>query len=195
MEQYLRKLYYDLSSPVSYTSFSALWKKVKHDKKDKEISKDDLEQWLKQQYTYSLHKPYKKPREYRKTMVPGIDVQRQADLVEMREFSNFNDNYNYLLCVIDCYSKFAWCQKLKTKTGVEVKKAFEKNLNNGRTPDKIQYDKGKEFYNEKVKNLFKEKDIEYFSTDSDKKASIVERFNCTLKTRMWKYFTAHETRR
>ena len=74
MEQYLRKLYYDLSSPVSYTSFSALWKKVKHDKKDKEISKDDLEQWLKQQYTYLLHKPYKKPREYRKTMVLKINV-------------------------------------------------------------------------------------------------------------------------
>ena len=46
----------------------------------------------------------------------------------------------------------------------------------------------------KLKNLFKEKDIEYFSTDSDKKASIVERFNRTLKTRMWKYLTAHETR-
>ena len=47
----------------------------------------------------------------------------------------------------------------------------------------------------KLKNLFKEKDIEYFSTDSDKKASIVERFNRTLKTRMWKYFTTHKTRR
>jgi len=128
-------------------------------------------------------------------MVPGIDVQWQADLVEMREFSDFNDNYNYLLCVIDCYSKFAWCQKFKTKTGVEIKKAFEKILNNVRTPDKIQYDKCNEFYNEKVKNLFKEKDIEYFSTDSDKKASIVERFNRTLKTTMWKYFTTHETRR
>jgi len=66
MEQYLRKLYYDLNSPVSYAGFSALWKKVKQDKKDKEIGKDDLEQWLKQQYTYSLHKPHKKPREYKK---------------------------------------------------------------------------------------------------------------------------------
>jgi len=61
-------------------------------------------------------------------MVPGIDVQWQADLVEMREFSDFTDNYNYLLRVIDCYSKFAWCQKLKTKTGVEVKEALEKNF-------------------------------------------------------------------
>jgi len=47
-------------------------------------------------------------------------------------------------------------------------------LNNGRTLDNIQYDKGKEFYNEKVKNLFKEKNFEYFSTDLDKKASIDE---------------------
>ena len=127
-------------------------------------------------------------------MVPRIDVQWQADLVEMREFSDFNDNYNYLLCVIDCHSKFAWCQKLKTKTGVEVKKAFEKILNNRRTSDKIQYDKGKEFYNEKVKKSIQRKNIEYFSTDLDKKASIVERFNRTLKTRMWKYFTTHESR-
>jgi len=59
MEQYLRKLYYDLNSLVLYTSFSAFWKKVKQDKINKEISKDNLEQWLKQQYTYSLHKPYK----------------------------------------------------------------------------------------------------------------------------------------
>ena len=47
-------------------------------------------------------------------------------------------------------------KNLKQNLGVEVKKAFEKILNNGRTPDKIQYDKCKEFYNEKVKNLFKE---------------------------------------
>ena len=105
-----------------------------------------------------------------KTTVPRIDVQWQADLDEMTEFSDLNDSYNYLLCVIDCYSKFAWCQKLKTKTDVKVKKAFKKILNNGQTPDKIQYDKGKEFYNKKAKNLFKEKDIEYFSTNSNKKS-------------------------
>jgi len=99
---------------------------------------------LKQQKTYSSHKPYKKPRKYRKTMVTGIN-EWQANLVEMRKFSDFNNDYNYLLCVIDCCSKFAWCQKLKTKTGVEVEKTFEKILNNGRTPDKIQYDKDKEF--------------------------------------------------
>ena len=37
----------------------------------------------------------KKPREYRKTIVPGIDEQWQADLVEMKEFSEHNYGYNY----------------------------------------------------------------------------------------------------
>jgi len=61
-------------------------------------------------------------------------------------------------------------------------------------PVKVQFDRGKEFYNDKVRSLFEHKGIEYFSTDSDKKAAIVERFNRTLKSRMWKFFTAHETR-
>jgi len=114
----------------------------------------------------------------------------------MREFSEFNDGYNYLLCIIDCYSRYAWCEKLKTKTGAETARAFEKIFDEaGTVPAKMQFDRGKEFYNDKVKSLFEQKEIEYFSTDSDKKAAIVERFNRSLKTRMWKYFTAHETRK
>ena len=36
--------------------------------------------------------------------------------------------------------------------------------------------------------------IHLFTTNSELKASVVERFNRTLKTRMWKYFTAKNTR-
>jgi len=60
MEQYLRQLYYNLDSPVSYTWFSALWWKIKNDGKEKEISRADLMKWLTEQYIYSLHKSYKK---------------------------------------------------------------------------------------------------------------------------------------
>ena len=181
MKQYLRESYYDLDSPVSYTGFSALWRKIKDDGKEKEISPADLMKWLTEQYVYSLHKSYKKPREYRKIIVPGIDEQWQPDLVEMKEFSEHNDGYNYLLCVIDdhgtemayyrifkklltqssmidCYSRFAWCEKIKTKRGQETARAIEQIFNKGRTPNKLQFDMGKEFYNEKVKNLLKERD-------------------------------------
>jgi hypothetical protein len=40
----------------------------------------------------------------------------------------------------------------------------------------------------------KENDVHFFTTYNDEtKASIVERFNRTLKTKMWKYFTHRET--
>ena len=101
-----------------------------------------------------------------------------------------------MLCVIDCYSKYAWCKPMKTKTGLETSEAFESIFDKeGRTPYKIHFDEGKEFYNEKVKSLFHDRNIEFYSTFSDKKAAIVERFNRTLKGRMWKYFTANETRK
>ena len=80
-EQYLRNLYFNLDSNIAFTSESQLWKQIKLDKK--EITKEDLKNWLNEQNTYTLHKQYNKPRIYRKTRVNGIDVQWQTDLIEM----------------------------------------------------------------------------------------------------------------
>src|SRR5271155_2027431 len=195
MEQYLRKLYYDADSPIAYTSKANLWRQIKLDKKQDKITRDLLKSWLNEQYTYTLHKMSKKPSTYTKTMVKTINNQWLADLVEMREFSKSNDNDNYILMVIDCFSRYAWVEPLKTKTGLETSEAFNKIFKMGHIPLKIHFDEGKEFYNKNVKELFESTKIEFFSTFSDKKAAIVERFNRTLKSRMWKYFTEHETRK
>ena len=55
-------------------------------------------------------------------------------------------------------------------------------------PKLAQFDDGLEFHNVGVKTLLDKHGIKYFSTNSDKKAAVVERFNRTLKTAMWKYF-------
>ena len=52
----------------------------------------------------------------------------------------------------------------------------------------MQTDNGKEYYNKVMNKLFKKLEINHFSTYSDKKASIIERFNRTLKEKMWKMF-------
>ena len=52
-----------------------------------------------------------------------------------------------------------------------------------------------EFLNKKTQNLFKSKHIKSFVTENETKSQIVERFNRTLKSRMYKYFTANNTRR
>jgi len=48
---------------------------------------------------------------------------------------------------------------------------------------------GKEFYNADVQQLVNKHGINHYSTYSVMKASVVERFNCTLKNDMWKMFT------
>jgi len=50
-------------------------------------------------------------------------------------------------------------------------------------------DRGKKFYNVNVQKLMKKHDINHYSTYSVIKASVVERFNRTLKNDMWKQFT------
>ena len=58
----------------------------------------------------------------------------------------------------------------------------------GKYPNVAQFDEGKEFYNVGVRELLGGHNVHYFSTQSEKKAAIVERFNRTLKTKMEKYF-------
>ena len=48
---------------------------------------------------------------------------------------------------------------------------------------------GKEFYNVDVQKILKKHNINHYSTYSTLKASIVERFNRTLKSDMWMMFT------
>jgi hypothetical protein len=62
-----------------------------------------------------------------------------------------------------------------------------------RKPETFHSDKGTEFTNRKFQALLKKEGIRFFTTQNETKASIVERFNRTLKGKMWKYFTANNT--
>ena len=59
-----------------------------------------------------------------------------------------------------------------------------------RKPLKLQTDKGKEFINATFQNRLKDLKIQFYvSQNEDIRASVIERLNRTLKTKMWKYFT------
>ena len=49
---------------------------------------------------------------------------------------------------------------------------------------------GKEFYNKSVKDV-----IDIYSTENEEKSSVVERFNRTIKEKIFKYFSANNTNR
>ena len=108
----------------------------------------------------------------------------------MIPYANENNGYKYLLNVKDIFSKRAFARALKSKTAIEVTKAMESIiLENCAAPRNIHSDQGKEFFNKDFKKLMKKYNINLYNTFSELKASIVERFNRTLKTKMWKMFS------
>ena len=82
---------------------------------------------------------------------------------------------------------------MKNKTGAEQKRAFESILKVGRKPLRLQTDKGSEFYNKSFQEYLTQQKITHFNTQSDTKASVVERFNKTLKQRLYRALTANAT--
>jgi len=143
------------------------------------------------QLANELHRPAVRRFPKRRVDVRGIDKIWAADLVDMQAFAKDNDGVKYLLCVIDLFSKYGWIMPLKDKSGKSVESAFEKIFSEGRKPEKLWVDKGKEFYNKDVKAL----GVELYSTENEEKSCVVERWNRTMKEKMFKYFSANSTRR
>ncbi|KAG5323561.1 YMD3 protein, partial [Pseudoatta argentina] len=96
-----------------------------------------------------------------------------------------------VLTVIDVLSKYAWTVPLKSKGGSETANAIAEIVRESRCPKNLQTDMGKEFYNVDVQKILKKHDVNHCSTDSTLKASVVERFNRTLKNDIdiWNQFT------
>ncbi len=141
-----------------------------------------------------LHRQVRKKFKRRHVIMKGINDTWQIDLVEMIPYAKENRGYKYLLTVIDIFSKFAYALPLKTKTGIEVAAAMEKIFKESRKqPKNIHSDDGKEFFNKNFKGLMKKYKINHYSTFSGMKAQICERFNRTLKTKMWKKFSFNGT--
>ena len=183
----LHRQYYDQKRVGSYGGVAALQRVVPAER--------DVERWLSTQDAYTLHKPVRRRFKRRCVVVGGPNQQWQADLVDMSRLKQANNEITFLLTVIDVFSKRAWCIPLKSKSAAALVTAFTPLLNN-RAPTTLQTDKGSEFLNRPLQRLLKEYGVHHFTThNEDTKASIVERYNRTLKTRMWRYFTKNQTLR
>ena len=144
---------------------------------------------------YTLHKPRRQRGEFLPEVVFNIDQQWVADLIEVQTISKHNKGYRYILVVNDASSKYTRAWPIKKKTGKDVTDMFAKIIKEakGRKPQTLQTDASKEFYDQTFQTLMKTQEIHQFSTHGDEKASIVERFNRTLKSKLYRYFTAANT--
>jgi len=182
-EALLEEVYFDAGHPAGFGSLQSLVKATN-------LPEKIVKQWLRKQRTYTTHKPVRIRFPTRPYVTRGLDHQWQADLVEMRPFAAENQGYHYLLTVIDMFSRYAMVRPLRRKTANEVMQAFKSIFETeGRKPRYLQTDEGMEFESRPVRAYLQREGIEQFSVKSQFKAAMVERFNRTLKTRMWRAFT------
>ena len=184
----MEETYYDLSGPGSLSSVSNLQRYTSR-------SRSAVQNFLSGQDAYTLHKPIRVRFPRRRTFAKGINDLFQADLVDVSNVAAYNDGYRYILTCIDVFSKRAWAIPLKKKTGQEVTSAFEKILSDSKC-NMLQTDKGTEWLNSKFQTMLREHGVKFYTSENDDiKAAVVERFNRTLKSKMWRYFTYKKTRR
>jgi len=187
MNAALSRHYYDARKAGSYAGVDALHKTVAG------ISKAKILDYLRGQDTYTLHKPLRKTFPRNKTISWGIDYLWQTDLVDVRSLAKYNNEHQFILTVIDVLSKYAWGIPIKNKKSETVLQAFKTIFKTGRKPNKINSDSGGEYESKKMIKFLRENNIIFYTTKGEKKASVVERFNKTLKGRMWRYFTHKNT--
>jgi len=94
---------------------------------------------------------------------------------------NANKGYKYIHVIICIFSKKVIAIPLKSKKGLEVANAFSKMFEerimlNQKLPKNLHVDKGKEFYNKDLEKILIKYNINMYSTYTNKKSSIIERY-------------------
>ncbi len=106
-----------------------------------------------------LHKPISRKFQRRSVQVSNIAEVWGADLVDMKERKKENKDYTSILAVIDVFSKYTWAVPLKDKKGETARKALEKVMKDGRTPQCLWVDQDSEFYSKMMKQFLDKHDI------------------------------------
>ena len=188
----LKKIYYDPKSPAGFSSVQKLYDVAKLELPKLTLS--EVRRFLRGQITYTLHKQAKRKFKRNPVIVAHPGEQWQGDLMDMTQWSKFNGGHNYILTLIDIFSKKGYAIPIKRKQGEHVAKALE-GIFKHEKPTYLQTDKGTEFKNKQVQQVLKDYEVAYFTSHNEAiKCSIVERFNSTLKNKIFRIATKRGTR-
>ncbi|MES9902545.1 MAG: DDE-type integrase/transposase/recombinase [Sedimenticola sp.] len=184
-ETLLRNYYMNVANPAAYSSPDKVYR-VLRKKYPGKFTKRYIRNWLDGIDAYSVQKQVRHKFKTANVRVTSIDAQFDADLSDVGNLANENDDIHFLLFVIDIFSRYLWIRPLNDKKAKTVLIAF-KDVFRERSPVRLRVDKGSEFVNRKVKKYMKDNNIHMFTTQNLPKANYVERVQRTVKTALYRY--------
>lgn len=193
MQKLIESYYFNPQKAGSFTSPSKLLESLNSNERMPNVKLKDLKNTLRKYDSYTLHKPVRRNFKRSKILTKGLNDMYEADLMDMSNISKSNSGINFILVLIDAFSRKLWVEPLKSKNAKEVLLAFEKLIQLAGKPRRIRTDAGGEFKNKLLQNYFNKNKIEHYIGHSEAKASIAERVIRTLKKKIYKYLTHKET--
>ena len=190
LENDLKNNYKNPGHPIAFSGVNTVYKFY-----NGQIPLPRIKQLLASIESYTLHREFHKSQR-NPSFTHFKRYQFQMDLVDVQEFSKQNDGNNFLLNVIDTFTRYAFVRPLQDKSANTVLKAFISILKEAvEKPYMIVMDKGTEFQNEKFNNFCNQQNIKLVNPQSQTHAAYIERFNRTLQQLIYKYMTENETNR
>ena len=143
------------------------------------VKKDLVKMFIDEIYTT----PSKKNYPTNKIVYNNIDEIWSIDLADMIDYKTSNNKgFRYIFIIIDNFSKYLWAIPLKNKFSQTITNEFSNIITTSkRKPNKLESDRGTEFYNSIFQNFLKSKNIHHYSRYTDKGPSIAERVIRTIR--------------
>lgn len=137
-----------------------------------------IRKWMQSNDTYNLLKPVRRRYKRSKVVVSEPYEMFDIDLADVSSLSSDNDSFQFLLIVIDIFTRKLWVEILKDKKGKEIVAAMKRIFQRGTIPKKIRSDSGAEFKNRWFSALMKQNNIYHHITlNTTVKANYAERVN------------------
>lgn len=169
------------------------------------LSKADIEKWYDEQPVNQIYKPKKQKGKYKAIWCPyNAAGCMQVDLQILTKFNSRNNKgFNYLLNILDIYSRYVYSYPIKKKSPTEILPHIKEFYNEFRklyphNAMSMTCDDGKEFKGS-VKQFLEEKNIKIFianpKDNTKMRTMLVERYHRTFWDLLKKVLTSKDTDR
>jgi hypothetical protein len=190
----LHDVFYNEKSPAYMAAASAVFAEAR--RRNKTVTRKIVDDYLAGEETSTLHKPVRKKFTRNRTVASGLHSDWQADLACLEKLQKFNDGNCFILTVIDVLSCFSCAVPICTKKPEAVRDAFKTIVaSSGAKCWRLFSDEGLEFYGRAMQKYLSDEQIAHYSPKNEVKCGLIERWNRTLKTRLWRLFTKQQSYR
>jgi hypothetical protein len=161
------------------------------------ISRRVVNSFLNKQESYQMNRQLQINRHEKPINAKERGIRRQIDLIDFRNVSRQNSNYNWILTIIDVFSRYAWAYPLKNKSAEEVLRALKLHCEtegNGH-PHIWQADNGSEFKSVVERYLNRHSKLIHSTAYKPSTQGKIERLNKTIKSRLFANMARDQTKR